>query len=58
MVTLTAVALSCLFRWMPLLNRVPSGWALIICAVAASIMGACLFPVPEVEEEGEGEAAA
>ena len=57
-VTLTAVALSCLFRWMPLLNRVPSGWELIICAVAASVMGACLFPVPEVEEEGEGEAAA
>ena len=51
-VTLTAVALSCLFRWVPLLNRVPSGWALILCAVAASVMGALLFPAPETEEEG------
>ena len=55
-VTLTAVALRCIFQWVPLLNRVPSGWALIICAVAASVMGAWRFPVPETDDEKEAAA--
>lgn len=49
-VTLIAVGLSCLFRYVPLLHgAVPSGWALILCAVAASACGAWLFP----QREGE-----
>ena len=30
----------------------PMDEALILCAVAASVMGALLFPAPETEEEG------
>ena len=52
---LIAVALSCLFTFLP--NAVPalakinlsSGMAVIICAVAASLLAAVLFPVEEAE---------
>ena len=40
-----AAALSCLFRWAPGLNRLGSGWAIILCAVAASAFSAWRFPV-------------
>lgn len=42
-----AVLLSCMFRWIPGLDRVSSGFVIIICAVAASIVGAWLYPIPE-----------
>lgn len=51
LVVIIAVALSSIFRYVPLLNQVPSGWALILCAVAASVAGALFFPVQE--EAGE-----
>lgn len=51
-VVLCAVGLSCLFRYLPGLRLVPSGWALIISAVAASLMGAFLFPVETDGKEG------
>ena len=44
-----AVALSLCFRYVPGLNRVSSGFVIIICAVAAAAAGAALFPT---EEEG------
>ena len=44
-----AVALSLCFRYIPGLNRVSSGFVIIICAVAAAAAGAALFPT---EEEG------
>lgn len=54
-VTLTAVALSCLFRWVPLLNRVPSGWALILCARGRLGHGRAAVPrLPETEGGGRG----
>lgn len=46
-----AVALSCLFRCVPGCNRIPSGWALILCAVTASAACAFLFPVGEEKRE-------
>jgi predicted branched-subunit amino acid permease len=46
-----AVALSCLFKYTPVLNKVPSGFVIIICAVAVSALFALLAPIPE-EEEG------
>lgn len=49
-VVLCAVGLSCLFQYVPGLNLVPSGWALIISAVAASLLGALLFPVKPDEK--------
>jgi len=45
-----AVALSCMFRYIPGLQRVPSGFVVIICAVAASALFALVAPVAEQEE--------
>ena len=42
-----AVALSCAFEFVPLLQRVPSGFTVILCAVAASAVMAVLVPIPE-----------
>ena len=51
-----AAVLSCLFRYVPLLSRVPSGFVIIICAVAASVVMAIVSPVPE-KAQGESEVA-
>ena len=50
-VVLISVALSCAFKWLPVLNTVSSGFVIIICAVAASTLGALLFPIKEAEDE-------
>ncbi len=44
-----AVALSVIFHYTPLLSELSGGFAMIICAVAASAAGALLFPVKEEE---------
>lgn len=49
-VILLAVILSCCFRWLPVLNRLSSGFVIIICAVAASAAGAWLYPIREQEQ--------
>lgn len=46
-VILIAVAMSCCFHWIPLLKHISSGFVIIICAVAASAVGAWLYPVDE-----------
>ena len=48
----TAVALSLAFRYVPGLNRVSSGFVIILCAVAAAALGAVLFPTEEGAEKG------
>lgn len=48
-VILVAVAMSCCFRWIPVFRHVSSGFVIIICAVAASALGAWLYPVKEEE---------
>ena len=48
-VIIIAVVLSCMFRWIPVLNKVSSGFVIIICAVAASAVGAWLYPIDEEE---------
>ncbi len=47
-VVMIAVGLSLCFRYLPGLNRVSGGFAIIICAVAAAAAGALLYP----EQEG------
>lgn len=42
-----AIALSCLFRYVGVLSKIPEGFTIIICAVAAAIVAAVLFPVKE-----------
>lgn len=45
-----AIALSCLFAYVPQLSTIPSGFTVILCAVAASALMAVLAPVARVEE--------
>lgn len=45
-----AVAMSCLFYYVPILSVIPSGFTIIVCAVAASAVMAVVAPV-SVEEE-------
>ena len=44
-----ALVFSCLFNWVPVLNQVSAGLAIVFCTVAAAAICAVLFPV---EEEG------
>lgn len=49
MVLLLSVLISLILRYAPLINRISSGYAIIICAVVASTVGAWLYPIKEVE---------
>ena len=55
MVVLIAVGASCILRYAPVLSEIPSGWAIIICAVSASVIGAVLHPVKTEEAVEEDE---
>lgn len=46
-VIVIAVVLSCCFKWIPVLNKLSSGFVIIICAVAASLIGTILYPIDE-----------
>ncbi|MDD6478946.1 MAG: AzlC family ABC transporter permease [Oscillospiraceae bacterium] len=46
---LLAVALSCAFRYIPVLKVVPSGFVIIICAVIASAVFAVIAPITQKE---------
>lgn len=49
-----AAALSCAMYYLPGLNKISSGFSIIICAVAVSALCAKLFPIPDdAEKEGE-----
>ncbi|MBQ9308713.1 MAG: AzlC family ABC transporter permease [Clostridia bacterium] len=52
-VVLVSAALSILLRFTPVLRSIPAGYAIILCALIASTVGAILFPV---EDEAEGDA--
>ena len=47
-VVLLSVGMSLCFRYIPGLNRVSSGFVIIICAVISAAIGAALYP----EQEG------
>lgn len=46
-----AVLLSLCFRYIPGLNTVSPGFAIILCAVPAAALGAALYPAREEEQE-------
>lgn len=48
---LTAVVFSCLFRYVPALNKIPNGFTIIICAAAASALFAMVAPREEEEDD-------
>ena len=49
-VCLMALVLSCLFKWLPGLNQISAGIAIVLCTVASAALCAWLFPVAEEEE--------
>ena len=52
---LFSVALSCLFKYLPFLNRVPSGFVIIICAVVSSAVFAAVAPLSDKKEVEEND---
>ncbi len=48
-----AMALSCLFNWLPLLQNIGSGFVIIISTVVAAAVAALLFPVKEVAADAD-----
>ena len=44
-----ALMLSCLFKWLPLLQNVSAGIAIVCCTVIAAALCAWLFPIDEQE---------
>ena len=45
-----AILLSCLFNYAPVLNKVPAGFVIIICATLISAIFALVAPIPEEAE--------
>lgn len=53
-VVLSAIVMSCIFYYVPVLNSLSSGWSIIICGIASSLIGAVFFPIkPENSEKSE-----
>lgn len=52
---LFAIAISCAFKYIPLLQIVPSGFTVIICAVTASVLFAVIAPVKTDKNAKEAE---
>ena len=48
-VCMIALILSCLFQWVPGLNTVSAGIAIVLCTVTAAAICAWLFPIPDEE---------
>ncbi len=46
-VVAVALAISCLFYYLPVLSEISSGIAISVCAVAAAVIGALVFPIKE-----------
>ena len=51
---LLAAAVSCLFRYLPALQAIPQGFAIILCAVSVSAVMALVAPVDGKEDECRG----
>ena len=49
-----AIVFSCLFRYVPALQSVSEGIAIILCTIIAAVAGAVLFPVKEDADEPAG----
>ncbi|MEG0409727.1 MAG: AzlC family ABC transporter permease [Erysipelotrichaceae bacterium] len=48
-IVIFTILLSCMFAYVPIFKQISSGFAIILCAVIASALGAYLFPIEEVE---------
>ncbi len=52
---LLAVALSCVFAYVPIFQFLTGGWGIIVITVAVSAAAAWLFPIKQERKEGETE---
>ena len=52
---LSAAALSCALFYLPVLDRIPMGFRVILAALAATLVAAALFPKAEAEEAQSAE---
>lgn len=43
-VIIFSVIMSCMFKWIPILNSISSGWVIIICGIISSAFGAYFHP--------------
>lgn len=43
-VIIVSLIMSCIFRWLPILNKLSSGWVIIICGIISSALGAYFYP--------------
>lgn len=50
-VSLIAIALGCIFKYVPFLSFVPQGFVIIICAVISSVLLAFVSPIKTEKEE-------
>ena len=50
-VVAVAAGLHCVFYYAPILNKLSSGLTVSICAIAAALFGALVFPVSNEETE-------
>lgn len=55
MLVIFAVVLSCIFNFVPVLNKIQSGFVIIICASVASLVFAILCPIEKKEETAKNE---
>ena len=49
---LIAIGISCLLAYLPFFSFMTSGFSIIVAAVLAALLAACLFPIPTAESEG------
>ena len=49
-VAVIALVISCILKYAPILNRISSGFAIILCTIIAAAVGAILFPVEATGE--------
>ena len=52
---LAAVAVSCIFTYVPALSRINSGFGIVICTLLVSTVFAIVAPIPDEEKEGDAE---
>lgn len=50
-----AAALSCVFKYVPYINKISFGFAVIICSVIASVLAALIFPKKQTKGENSHE---
>ena len=52
---LSSIAVSCVFYYVPLFSAIPSGFVIIIASVLVSAIFALLAPIPDEDDEENGE---